>query len=64
MEENNPDVFQRTLSILYRCRAAELGFPGAEFSFPKISDDGAEVGVAFHDPGPAFHRVPDSGRGW
>lgn len=42
MEENKPDVFQRTLSLLYKCRAEELGFPGAEFSFFEFSGDNAE----------------------
>ena len=42
MAENRPDVFQRTLELLYRCRAEELGFPGAEYSAVRIPDDGAE----------------------
>lgn len=42
MKENELDVFQRTLLLLYKGRAAELGFPGAEFSVTKISGDSAE----------------------
>lgn len=42
MERKELDVFERTLLLLYRERAAELGFRNVEFSVSRLSNDGAE----------------------